>query len=173
MYNMFKSSISKVALLVVALMAWGGVSQAQQAITIFGGDVAGVTGTMSFSGGEVAVQTAYAPAITVVNVTESFSEGVQQPVMVRDAQNQGIDALSVNVAVYPNPTADNVTLECDQPAQLNYTLYSANGQVLARGTYEGGQQSIDLQKLAAGTYMLHVANADKSKMNIYKIIKAK
>ena len=139
----------------------------------FGGDATSVTGSLSYSGGEIAVKTAYAPAVTVVNVTESFSEGVQQPITARDAQYQGIDALTVGVAVYPNPTADNITLECDQPMQLSYTLYNANGQILSHGNYQGGQQVIDLQQLAAGTYMLHVATPDQTKKNIYKIIKAK
>lgn len=161
------------AIVLLALVCWGGGLQAQQAITSFGGDASSVTGSLSYSGGEIAVKTAYAPAITVVNVTESFSEGVQQPITARDMQFQGIDALTVGVAIYPNPTADNITLECDQPMQLTYTLYNANGQTLTHGNYNGGQQTIDLQHLAAGTYMLHVATLDQTKKNIYKIIKAK
>ena len=162
------------AIVLLALMCCGGGLRAQQAITSFGGDVTGVTGSLSFSGGKVAVKTAYAPAVTVVNVTESFSEGVQQPITARDEQQyQGIEALTVGVAVYPNPTTDNIVLECDQPMQLSYTLYNANGQVLSRGNYNGGQQTIDLQQLAAGTYMLHVATPDQTKKNVYKIIKAK
>ena len=161
------------AIVLLALLCCGGGLRAQQAITSFGGDATSVTGSLSYSGGEIAVKTAYAPAVTVVNVTESFSEGVQQPITARDAQYQGIDALAVGVAVYPNPTADNITLECDQPMQLSYTLYNANGQILSHGNYQGGQQVIDLQQLAAGTYMLHVATPDQTKKNIYKIIKAK
>ena len=161
------------AIVLLALLCWGGGLRAQQAITSFGGDVRGVMGSLSFSGGEVAVKTAYAPAVTVVNVTESFSEGVQQPITARDMQSLGIDALTVGVAIYPNPTADNIILECDQPMQLTYTLYNANGQTLSHGNYNGGQQTINLQQLAAGTYMLHVATPDQTKKNIYKIIKAK
>jgi len=177
MSNTTKSKTTAIVLFI--LLCWAGGIQAQQqittaqAITAFGGDVTGVTGSLSCSGGEVAVKTAFAPAITVVNVTESFSEGVQQPYTARDAQYQGIDELTVSVAVYPNPTMDNVTIECDQPASLSYTLYNANGQMLSHGNYKGGQQTIDLQKLPAGSYMLHVASSDKSQMNIYKIIKAK
>lgn len=171
---MFNKTTTRItAILFLALLCWGGGLRAQQAITSFGGDVSGVTGSLSYSGGEIAVKTAFAPAITVVNVTESFSEGVQQPFTARDSQYQGIDPLTVSLAIYPNPTADNITLECSQPTQLSYTLYNANGQTLSRGTYSGGQQTIDLQHLAAGTYMLHVASSDQSKKNIYKIIKAK
>ena len=171
---MLHKTITRIsATLLLALLSWGGGLRAQQAITSFGGDATSVTGTLSYSGGEIAVKTAYAPAITVVNVTESFSEGVQQPLTARDLEYQGIVPLTVSVAIYPNPTADNITLECDQPMQLAYTLYNANGQTLSRGTYQGGQQTIDLQNLAAGTYMLHVATPDQSTKNIYKIIKAK
>ena len=174
MCNMIKLISTKIpAIVLVVLLCAAGNLQAQQAITCFGGDVSGITGSLSNSGGEVAVLTAYAPAITVVNVTESFSEGIQQPYTARDAESEGIEALSVSVAIYPNPTAENITLECDQPAQLTYTIYNANGQVLSHGTYTGGQQTIDLKKYAAGSYMLHVASADNSKKNIYKIIKAK
>ena len=171
---MLHKTITRIsATLLLALLSWGGGLRAQQAITSFGGDATSVTGTLSYSGGEIAVKTAYAPAITVVNVTESFSEGVQQPLTARDLEYQGIVPLTVSVAIYPNPTADNITLECDQPMQLAYTLYNANGQTLSRGTYQGGQQTIDLQNLAAGTYILHVATPDQSTKNIYKIIKAK
>ena len=161
------------AIVLMVLLCATGSIRAQQAITCFGGDVFGITGSLSNSGGEVAIRYDFAPAITVVNITESFSEGVQQPYTARDAQYEGIAALTVNVAVYPNPTADNITLECDQPAQLTYTIYNANGQALSHGTYTGGQQTIDLQKYAAGSYMLHVASTDNTKKNIYKIIKAK
>ncbi len=172
--NMHRTTLTRfTAIVLLALLCWGGGLQAQQAITSFGGDATSVTGSLSYSGGEIAVKTAYAPAITVVNVTESFSEGVQQPITARDMQFQGIDALTVGVAIYPNPTADNIILECDQPTQLSYTLYNANGQTLSQGNYNGGQQTINLQQLAAGTYMLHVATPDQTKKNIYKIIKAK
>ena len=171
MIKNISTKIPAIALLVL-LCATGGL-RAQQAITSFGGDVSGITGSLSNSGGEVAVLTAYAPAITVVNVTESFSEGVQQPYTARDAEHEGIDALTVSVAVYPNPTATDITLECDQPAQLTYTIYNANGQALSHGSFSGGKQTIDLQQYAAGNYMLHVTSADNSQKNIYKIIKAK
>lgn len=155
----------------------GGALQlhAQQAITNAGGNIGNGTGSLSYTAGEMAVQTSVARAITVVNITESFTEGVQQPFTDRDrGQFSGIDPLNFSVAVYPNPTTDNVVFECSEPSQpLTYVLYGTNGQVLQHGTYTGGQQTVDMQQYAAGSYMLQVATSDKSKMNIYKIIKAK
>lgn len=162
--------------MLMLLFLAGGAMQmhAQQAITNVGGNIGNGTGSLSYTVGEMAVQTSVARAITVVNITESFTEGVQQPFTDRDrGQFNGIDPLNFSVAVYPNPTTDNVVFECSEAQSLTYVLYGTNGQILQQGTYMGGQQTVDMQQCAAGSYMLQVATSDKSKMNIYKIIKAK
>jgi len=170
---MDKSIVKKASALLLTVMLGCGCLQAQQAITFCGGDVSTNRGTLSFSGGEMAVQTSVAPAITVVNITESFTEGVQQPFTDRDGDPyNGIEGLEVEVTLYPNPTTKHVVLECSEPQQLTYTLFSTNGQTLLKGTYGGGQEQIDMQPYAAGNYMLQVATPDKKKMNVYKIIKA-
>ena len=159
-------------LLLTAAAGIGGL-QAQQAVTFCGGTVTTNQGSLSFSGGEMAVQTSIAPAITVVNITESFTEGVQQPFTERDrAQYNDIETLDAAVSVYPNPATKHVVLECSAPERLCYMLYNANGQLLRQGTYTGGKELIDLQPYAAGNYMLQVATPDKKKKNMYKIIKA-
>lgn len=172
---MFRTIKKTASIAVLAILLGGaGSLHAQQAITCFGGDMTGSTGSVSFSGGEVAVKTATARAITVVNVTEGFTEGVQQPFTERDRAQQGIGEITSTMMIYPNPTADNVVLECDATAgQLIFTLFGTNGQVLQQGTYKGGKQLIDLEEYGAGNYMLQIATPDKTKMNVYKIIKAK
>ena len=52
--------------------------QAQQAITFAGGDISGDAGHVSFSCGEIATGNSVAKAITVIHITEFFTEGVQQ-----------------------------------------------------------------------------------------------
>lgn len=144
------------------------------AFTAFGGDVINNYGSLSFSGGEVAVEYDYAPAITVVNMTRSFTEGVQQVYDSRDDERNNIPTLDVNMNVYPNPTVGNVVISCNQMTEpLSFTLFSANGQVIMQGTYTDGEEVIQMENFPTGTYMLQVTNPSKSKMNIYKIIKAK
>ncbi|MBQ3983408.1 MAG: T9SS type A sorting domain-containing protein [Bacteroidales bacterium] len=170
---MCKSFLTKTTALMLLVLLGCGSLHAQQAITFCGGDVATQAGSLSFSGGEVAVQTSIAPAITVVNITESFTEGVQQPFTERDrTRYEGIETLTVEISLYPNPTTKHVVLECSEPQRLTYTLFNTNGQTLKKGTYNGGQEQIDMQPYAAGNYMLQVANEDNTKMNVYKIIKA-
>jgi len=170
---MNKSILTKASAFLLVVLLGCGSLQAQQAITFCGGDAVSSMCSLSFSGGEVAVQTSIAPAITVVNITESFTEGVQQPFTERDNERyEGIETLAVEVTLYPNPTTKHVVMECSEPQKLTYTLYNTNGQELLKGTYAGGQQQIDMQPYAAGNYMLQVATTDKKQMNIYKIIKA-
>lgn len=181
---MNNTTTSKAALLVVvALLGLVTSLQAQSfdskmepaAITSFGGDASCGSGSISYSGGEVAVRYSIARAITVVNITRSFSEGVQQPYTTRDYERyEGIDPLTVSMAVYPNPTTDRVVIACSQVTEpLDFTLYNANGQSMAHGTYSQGEVQIDMENMPAGNYMLKVANSNKTNMNIYKIIKAK
>lgn len=177
MKNTFMSK--KSLLMLVAILGFSCGIQAQDniglsAITSFGGDGGNYSGTLSISGGQIVQETSIAQAITVVNITESFTEGVQQPYTIRDVQRENINPLAVNMAVYPNPTTTHVILSCNQMTEpLTYTLFSANGQMLQNGTYTDGEEIIRMEELPAGNYMLQVASSDKTKMNVYKIIKAK
>lgn len=145
------------------------------AITFSGGDGRGATGSLSFSVGQIVQETSIARAITVVNITKSYTEGVQQPLTPRDNQRyEGIDPLAVNMSVYPNPATTHVIISCNQATEpLTYKLYSANGQLVQNGTYTTGEEIIRMENLPIGNYMLQVASSDNTKMNIYKIIKAK
>lgn len=164
-----KTGIKTAALALLSLTI--GISmQAQQAITIVGGSLGNNTGSISFSGGEVAAQCAIAPAITVVNITEQFNEGVQQPYTDRDKNLTGIaGALEVAVTVYPNPAADEVTIESgDSSVPLYYTLYNTNGQTLTQGNM-AGQQRIDLTGFTSGAYLLRLSDKASGRTNTYRI----
>lgn len=145
------------------------------AITFCGGDGSSATGSISYSVGQVVQETSMAQAITVVNITKSFTEGVQQPYNPReDNRYEGIDPLTVNMTVYPNPATTHVVLSCNQMTEpLNYKLYSANGQMIQDGTYTDGEEIIRMENMPVGSYILKVTSSDNTKMNIYKIIKAK
>lgn len=144
---------------------------AQQAITFCSGEASNTSGFVSISCGEVAVQTSVAKAVTVVNITEQYNEGVQQPFTPRDHNTNGITPLSVKMDVYPNPTTDGVTMESELLAEpLHYTLYNTNGQLMEEGNYNGGQHRIDMTDYVAGNYILRIANGNNSGINTYKII---
>ena len=171
---MSKTSLFKKLLLVATLLCTAAGVRAQADIVNIGGDARSSYGSLSYSVGQLACESDFAPAITVVNITESVNEGLQQPYTPRDRQYEDIQAIAATVSLYPNPTVDAVILECDNLDEtLSYTLYNAQGQQLEQGTYHGGQQRIELKEYAAGNYMLSIQNKNKNEQNIYKIIKAK
>lgn len=163
----------------IALLATATAANAQQAITIVGGDAESSSGSISLSCGEVAVQHSVAKAITVVNITSYFTEGVQQS--FAGSRTDIASPLPFTVSVGPNPTHSHVEITVADGTwqSLSYSLYTMKGETVRRAPIEGGRTSIDLSGMPAGTYLLHVeenihaseANVKKNK-NIYKIIKA-
>lgn len=147
-------------------------ARAQQSITIVGGDIADPSGSISFSAGEVAVQRSQARAITVVNITSYFTEGVQQGY---STGNNGIaEPLSIKLTVSPNPTPGLVEIAvADGNYQgLSLSLYNIKGETVYSSKLTGERTQIDLSDKPAGTYILHVANPTRNEKNLYKIIKA-
>ncbi|MGV3610496.1 MAG: LamG-like jellyroll fold domain-containing protein [Fluviicola sp.] len=58
------------------------------------------------------------------------------------------------VKVYPNPTADFMHVELTAENESLYSIYSADNREVMHGTLSSGNNSIDVQNLAAGTYFL-------------------
>lgn len=58
------------------------------------------------------------------------------------------------VNVYPNPTADFMQVELTAENESAYSIYSADNREVMHGTLSTGNNSIDVQNLAAGTYFL-------------------
>ena len=157
-------------LLMAAMLTAG--AKAQQAITFAGGDVSNAAGSISFSCGEVAVQRSVARAITVVNITSYFTEGVQQGFAT---SNNSISApLPVKLTVSPNPTPGLVEIAvADGNHQgLHYTLYSLKGEKILNASLDSERTQLNMSNMSAGTYILHVENAGRNEKNVYKIIKA-
>lgn len=167
--NMLTKVIALAALCLLPLAMRG-----QQAITFAGGDVKGPGGSISFSAGEIATQNVADRAIDVVHITESFNEGVQQPVTSDDDVLKIEEPLAVELKIYPNPTTESVVIECSESSsELTYTLYSPEGRVLMQGKYLEGSTELDLRSYAIGNYMLQVADQNNKQSNLYKIIKLK
>lgn len=145
---------------------------AQQAITILGGGASNSNGSISNSAGEVAVRRSVAKAITVVNITEYFTEGVQQTYSIK--RENIASPLPVNINVGPNPTSDCVDIfvsDASFSGSLNFSLFDIKGELIKSGRLDTEKTHIDMSALPTGIYMLDISNDNKEK-NVYKIIKA-
>ena len=61
------------------------------------------------------------------------------------------------VTLYPNPATSVVFLSAGEKSlPYNWALYNATGQLLASGSSDGGQASINLSNIGKGIYNLHI-----------------
>lgn len=127
---------------------------AQQSATTSGGDATGTGGTVSWTLG----QPAYEPTTTS---TGSVYRGVQQPYEWLVTAAPGHTAPTV--ALWPNPTADGITLQWSDAAHgpARYTIHAANGALVAEGRFADHTANLTLGHLSTGTYTVQVYQAEQ------------
>jgi len=140
--------------------------QAQENILVSGGEAKGSGGSVSFSVGQIFYTSNN-------NINGSVGQGVQQPleisvvIGIKEAKD-----ISLQCSVYPNPTADFLTLKVEdyEIQHLTYKLYDINGKLLENKNVKSNVMSIEMQNLAPACYFLKVYDNQKE-VKTFKIIK--
>lgn len=145
----------------IALLACTAHCQAQTTVATAGGEA----GTVSFTVG----QTFVAPASSDAG---SIAPGVQQAYEISIVNGIENTQISLEAEVYPNPTADWLTLSVvDTDADnLHYALTDANGRTVAAADITDAQTAIDMGRLAPAVYLLRVDDGVKS-LKTFRIVK--
>lgn len=87
----------------------------------------------------------------------------------RENENE-INQQVVNYRVYPNPTDNVLYIETSEANNLiSLQLYDIQGKLVLKKQCNSQRNSIDIQYLASGTYMLHIKGEMGDK--IFKITK--
>jgi len=73
-----------------------------------------------------------------------------------------------NSLIYPNPAAEFTNITVTAPAA--YTLCDLTGKAIQSGTFLPGSNKLDLGRISAGMYLLHVSGRDGS-TGVYKIVR--
>ena len=75
-----------------------------------------------------------------------------------------IDALTNNVSIYPNPTADNIIIKANSELLgNNYQVYNSTGKLILSGNIQSDLQMISLKEFPIGMYFLTLeSNLNKS-----------
>jgi hypothetical protein len=156
--------ISKYITMTSALFLIGGVF-AQESSNSAGGDASGAGGSVAYSIGQVVYT-------TNTGSNGSVAQGVQHAYEIFSV---GIHETELTIAlnVYPNPTADKLTLEINDFGNKNlaYQLTDVQGKLLLEGQVEGVQTILDIHSLAKATYFVHVLLQDNKRIQSFKIIK--
>ena len=139
---------------------------AQEAIPASGIESSSSSGSVSSSIGQVIYTTNQ-------NNAGSVSQGVQQGYTISSIPN-GIDDsnVSLELAIYPNPTSDYLHLKVETiiNQNLSYQLYDFNGRLIESGIMGTGEQQINMTSRAAATYFLKVLD-NTTEIKTFRIIK--
>lgn len=144
---------------------------AQVVATCVGGDASGSGGSISYTVGQVSYST-----LKVSDIT--FAEGIQHPYNSKSIVNptdttSSQDQLVINCSVFPNPTADNVTLNIKGSNLKNkvYYLYDSGRKLVKQGSITESNTIVKMADLPTGVYLLTVRDKTKNILRIFKIIK--
>ena len=129
-------------------------------LTTSGGTYTQINGTMSFSIGEIAIETASA---TDNKLTQGFQQGNYTILSISD------EKISPSISIYPNPTSNSVKVEFAESIN-SVKLYDMTGNLLIDKKLNATSETFDLSSFATGVYIMHVYDA-KNKMYAYKIQK--
>lgn len=63
--------------------------------------------------------------------------------------------------VYPSPATEDLFIRFSSPVKVDYTIYDAMGQVVARGRISGANSVVPVGSLAGGIYILTVSDGER------------
>lgn len=140
---------------------------AQSAIVPVGGDAQGNGGSVSYTVGQIAVQTSS-------NGTNSVAEGVQQPYEILTVGVDDYPQIALNAVVYPNPTDNLAQLRLNgfeiPTGGLRAILYDGSGKMLQSQSVTEDLTPFHIGQYATGTYYIELR--DKTRiLKTFKVVR--
>ena len=159
---------TKNIIVMAAALCMSVAAMSQSVVASVCADGVGSGGTMSLTVGEVVYQFGE-------NGDYSMTGGVQGSYTVYANEGNegiaGVEPLPFEVAVYPNPVTDRLTVRVsDGGARLRCQLYSLGGALLADQPLSQGEATLAMGLYAAGSYLLRCVDADGRQQN-FKVVK--
>ncbi len=162
--------MKKITTLIAFLLCFVGAAFAQSAIIPLGGDAQSNNGSVSYTVGQIAVQTSVNS-----NGSISVTEGVQQPYEIQTVGVDNYPQISLNAVVYPNPTENLAQLRLNGfeiPADgLRAILYDGNGKQLQSLMVTDDLTAFQIGQYATGTYYLELRDG-KRVLKTFKIVRS-
>jgi len=131
---------------------------AQESSNASGGEASGSGGTVAYN--------------TNIDASGTVSQGAQQTYEIFTVGIKETE-LNISLSVYPNPTADNLTLQISDynNEKLSYQLFDMQGKLLNNGQVTAQQTQINTASFPPATYFINVVNQENKKVQSFKIIK--
>ena len=161
--------MKRITTFIVFLLSLAGATFAQSAIVPLGGDTQSNSGSVSYTVGQIAVESA-----ANSNGSVTIAEGVQQPYEIMTVGVDEYPQIALNAVVYPNPTENLAQLRLNGfeiPADgLRAILYDANGKQLQSLMVTDDLTAFQIGQYATGTYYLELRDG-KRVLKTFKVIR--
>jgi hypothetical protein len=141
-----------------------GFANAQQVISSSGSTLKSSTGSLSFTVGELVIDTKNAGATTI-------TQGFHQTKLTITAMNV-LREQNFSISAFPNPTSDfvNLKIEKGEIRDIEFTLFDLQGKVLSNRKIESTNTEVSFSGYNSGNYLLKVIQKGKE-IQTFKIIK--
>ena len=171
---MTKNKSKPLAQLVVAML-WGTMSYAQsiapQSVNSSGAKMSQANGSLSFTVGELVVETQTDGNGNTLG--GGFTNGSTSSTTITSVQQPNAEKLMLNV--YPNPTADMLTLDIQHIDVDAYTItiFDVSGKQVYTANHAGvsGRININLSSFDSGTYLLNLTSNKQKTLGTYQVIR--
>lgn len=100
----------------------------------------------------------------------AFSDTIHIPAEVDTAFDNVSTILFKNIKLYPNPATTELTIEVLEQSGYSYEITGIAGNKIADGSLLTGTNTIDIARMSAGVYFVHI-RTDNNQIAIYKLIK--
>ncbi len=161
--------MKRITTFIVFLLSLAGATFAQSAIVPLGGDTQSNSGSVSYTVGQIAVESA-----ANSNGSVTIVEGVQQPYEIMTVGVDEYPQIALNAVVYPNPTENLAQLRLNGfeiPADgLRAILYDGNGKQLQSLMVTDDLTAFQIGQYATGTYYLELRDG-KRVLKTFKVIR--
>lgn len=162
--------MKRITTFIVSLLSLAGATFAQSAIVTLGGDAQSNSGSVSYTVGQIAVESA-----ANSNGSITVAEGVQQPYEIQTVGVDEYPQIALNAVVYPNPTENLAQLRLNgfeiPAAGLRAILYDGNGKQLQSVTVTDDLTPFQIGQYATGTYYLELRDG-KRVLKTFKIVRS-
>ena len=161
--------MKKITSCISVLFCLAGTAFAQSAIVPVGGDAQSISGGVSYTVGQIAVQTT-----ANCDGSVSVAEGVQQPYEILTVGVDDYPQIVLNAVIYPNPTENIAQLRLNGfeiPTNgFRAILYDGNGKQLQAVPITEDLTSFQIGQYATGTYYLEL-RAGKKVLKTFKVVR--
>mgnify|MGYP000894254199 CR=1 FL=1 len=134
---------------------------AQEVITPQGDSYTNSNGSIDFTIGEVAINTGTAGGN---DLTQGFHQTNWNFVSIED------HVPNYEAIIFPNPTAEILTIKTNMFENVNYTLCDAQGKLVIQDKLSSAKTPIQVSHLAPGAYALILHN-DTQNLKTFQLIK--